>query len=233
MQPLERQARCEIIEAQRRAEEEQASREQLRAIQRAFREALLALPAEEYDWFDVHAPGRRATDGERDEANAPATANGSDDMPVDAALPQSEGSRQRQFFEFAGPLFSVTISPASSIVRVGETSEFRALPRDRARRRVEHELTFTWEIIDGAGTLQATHNQAVTFHAPEEPQLTRIKVVAVQRDIQCAAEALITVTRELMPQFAPRQSHRRGCPATRSSAPQANPGGPGTMPRAT
>ena len=63
MQPLE-QKLTEIIEAQRRAEEEQASREQLRAIQRAFREALLALPAEEYDWFDVQArqhdrrPGR-------------------------------------------------------------------------------------------------------------------------------------------------------------------------------
>jgi len=39
----------EIIEEQRRAEEEQASRELLRTIQRAFREALLALPAEEYD----------------------------------------------------------------------------------------------------------------------------------------------------------------------------------------
>ena len=54
LQPLEAKL-LEIIQAQRRAEEEQASREQLRAIQRAFREALLALPAEEYDWFDIHA----------------------------------------------------------------------------------------------------------------------------------------------------------------------------------
>src|SRR5262249_8073853 len=43
----------DVIEEQRRAEEEQASRELLRTIQRAFREALLALPAEEYDWFDI------------------------------------------------------------------------------------------------------------------------------------------------------------------------------------
>ena len=54
--PLE-QKLIEIIEAQRRAEEEKASREQLRTIQRAFREALLALPAEEYDWFDISAGG--------------------------------------------------------------------------------------------------------------------------------------------------------------------------------
>ena len=54
LQPLERKL-VEVIEEQRRAEEEQASQEQLRTIQRAFREALLALPAEEYDWFDIHA----------------------------------------------------------------------------------------------------------------------------------------------------------------------------------
>src|SRR5262249_61515478 len=54
LQPFERRL-VELIEEQRRAEEEQASQEQLRTIQRAFREALLALPAEEYDWFDIHA----------------------------------------------------------------------------------------------------------------------------------------------------------------------------------
>ncbi len=47
-----------LIEAQQRAEEEQASQQSLRAIQRAFREALLALPPEEYDWFDIQARSR-------------------------------------------------------------------------------------------------------------------------------------------------------------------------------
>src|SRR5262249_25727956 len=47
-----------LIEAQQRAEEEQASQQSLRAIQRAFREALLTLPPEEYDWFDIQARGR-------------------------------------------------------------------------------------------------------------------------------------------------------------------------------
>ena len=212
LKPLEDKL-AEIIDAQRRAEEEQASREQLRAIQRAFREALLALPAEEYDWFDVRVPGRRATEGERDEASAPATANGFDDMPVKGVLAQSEGGRQRQFFEFAGPLFSVAVSPAASTIRVGEERELRALPRDRARRRVEDELTFNWEIVDGAGTLRAEHDQAATFRAPDEPGLTRIKVVVVQRDVQCAAEALITVTRELIAQFAPTTLPSQGLPS--------------------
>ena len=54
-----------LIEAQKRAEEEQASQQSLRAIQRAFREALLALPPEEYDWFDVQARAGigRSSDG--------------------------------------------------------------------------------------------------------------------------------------------------------------------------
>src|SRR6185312_12936159 len=52
-----------LIEAQQRAEEEQANRESLRAIQRAFREAMLALPPEEYDWFDVQGRGRHQGGG--------------------------------------------------------------------------------------------------------------------------------------------------------------------------
>ncbi|HEX7774534.1 MAG TPA: hypothetical protein VF435_19070, partial [Pyrinomonadaceae bacterium] len=50
-----------MLEAQRRAEEEQASRELLQTIQRAFREAFLALPAEEYDWFDIHSRAQRVS----------------------------------------------------------------------------------------------------------------------------------------------------------------------------
>jgi hypothetical protein len=51
-----------VIEAQQRAEEEQANRESLRAIQRAFREAMLALPREEYDWFAIHTRSRQEGD---------------------------------------------------------------------------------------------------------------------------------------------------------------------------
>ena len=44
---------AKIIEDQQRAEEERASRDVLRSVQGALKEALLALPAEEYDWFDL------------------------------------------------------------------------------------------------------------------------------------------------------------------------------------
>jgi hypothetical protein len=50
--PLESRL-AKIIEDQQRAEEERASRDVLRSAQGALKEALLALPAEEYDWFDL------------------------------------------------------------------------------------------------------------------------------------------------------------------------------------
>ena len=80
--------------------------------------------------------------------------------------------RQQRFFEFAGPLFSVVVSPASSIVQVGAKKELRALPRDRSRRRVEQGLEFGWQLVEGLGGLTGTHNQAVTFLAPREPGLS-------------------------------------------------------------
>ena len=61
LRPLEEILNALIAE-QQRAEEEQASQQLMRAIQRAFREALLALPPEEYDWFDVHARSSRRSE---------------------------------------------------------------------------------------------------------------------------------------------------------------------------
>src|SRR5204863_1256692 len=68
----------EIIENQRRAEEERASQDQLRTIQRAFREALLALPAEEYDWFDIQVRAARPASGGLDKNDTDAASNDGD-----------------------------------------------------------------------------------------------------------------------------------------------------------
>jgi Histidine kinase-, DNA gyrase B-, and HSP90-like ATPase len=194
--PLE-QKLVALIEEQRRAEEEQASREQLRAIQRAFREALLALPAEEYDWFDIHARTARPTRQGNGTDKTLAGAVESDAPVPGAREPGLEEEKQRQFFEFAGPLFSVSVAPASCVVQVGNARELKALPRDRSRRRVEQDLEFQWELIEGPGTLEGARNQAVMFLAPAEPGLARIKVSVRQREITCTGEGLITVAREL------------------------------------
>ena len=40
-------------------------------------------------------------------------------------------------------LFSVVVSPAASTTSLNERRKFRALPRDRSRRRVTEDLAFT------------------------------------------------------------------------------------------
>jgi hypothetical protein len=211
LQPLEDKL-IEVIEAQRRAEEEQASREQLRAIQRALREALLALPAEEYDWFDIHVRALRPISEKSDDTSLQADPSGFAEGSLGVREPEPGEDKQRQFFEFAGPLFSVAISPASAIVRVGDKKELRALPRDRSRRRVDQDLEFQWQITEGPGALSGVQNQAVMFLAPEEPGLARVTVTVRQRDMVCIGEGLITVTRELLTQLAPTTVPSQGLP---------------------
>jgi hypothetical protein len=211
LRPLE-DALATMIDEQRRAEEEQASRELLRAIQRAFREALLSLPAEEYDWFDIHARTFRPVAGGGPADAAGNQAADSVEAGIGVTEPESDEPRQRQFFEFAGPLYSVAISPASSVVRVGDKRQLKALPRDRSRRRVEDDLQFDWALVEGAGVLEASHDQATTFVAPDEPGLIRIKVSVRQRDIDCEAEALVTVTQEILSQLGGASVPSQGLP---------------------
>ena len=68
LEPLENHVHG-LIEEQQRAEEEQATQQSLKAIQRAFHEALLALPPEEYDWFDVQSRARQEGTGARPAGN--------------------------------------------------------------------------------------------------------------------------------------------------------------------
>lgn len=204
----------ERLEAQRRAEEEQASRELLQTIQRAFREAFLALPAEEYNWFDIHSRTQRVSSSSLRDV-------GPTEKLIAGVTERDDGNgKQRQFFEFAGPLFTVAISPASSVVRVGEQRALRALPYDRSRRRVETDLTFAWEITEGGGALEQRHDQVAMFIAPAEPGLARVKVTVSQNDTERSAEALITVTRELLSQVGTTMIESQGLPGyTFESAP--------------
>ena len=119
---------------------------------------------------------------------------------------------QKQFWESSGPLFSVRISPASSVVPVNQKKTLRAIARDQSRRIVEENVTFTWQITEGAGTLESTNGEIVAFVAPSEPGLTRLKVHAVQSGSPCEAEALITITDSLLPQTRPSDSARQGLP---------------------
>ncbi len=196
------------IEEQRRAAEDQASREILRAIHRAFREALLALPAEEYDWFQI-PDGKETT---RSGTRGAGLGIGAADAKT-MAQDEDRGARQKEFFDFPGPLYGVVISPASCTVSVGQNKNLRAIARDRERRVVVENLTYQWEILEGAGRLLNARAEIVTFQAPEEPGLTRLGIRVTLRESECAAEGLVTVTDALLPETAKPLRSRQGLPA--------------------
>ena len=211
LRPLEEDLNALIAE-QQRAKEEQASQQLMRAIQRAFHEALLALPPEEYDWFDVHARSDRRGEARRSGENGKALGALPEDQVLGASEPEPAAGPQRQFFEHAGSLFSVVVSPAASTIAVNASRYFKALPRDRSRRRVTDDLQFRWEIIEGGGTLASEHDQEISFQAPATPGLVRLRATVRQRDVTCSAEALITVTDSLVPSTGSGVIDARGLP---------------------
>jgi hypothetical protein len=200
-----------LIEAQQRAEEEQASQQSLRAIQRAFHEALLALPREEYDWFDIQGRARR--DGALSKPKAGEPGEGAELDPVfGVAESGPTEAPQREFFDYAGPLYSVVVSPAASTTPLNEIRTFQALPRDRSRRRVQDNLQFHWAIIEGEGSLEGIADQEVAYHAPAVPGLTRLRVTATQHEVTCTADALVTITDSLEAAISPASGSTRGLP---------------------
>jgi hypothetical protein len=200
-----------LIAEQQRAEEEEASQQSLKAIQKAFHEALLALPPEEYDWFDIQAKARHDA-ALRTNGSADADAVAFEEGQGSVREPEPKGPPQRQFFDVAGPLFSAVVSPAASNVALNDRRKFRALPRDRSRRRVIEELAFAWQILEGEGSLSSHNDQEIEFQAAATPGLVRLKVTVVQRDATVTAEALITVTDNLEAAVNPAVVNSRGLP---------------------
>jgi hypothetical protein len=208
IKPLEARL-SEIITEQRRAEEERASRKILKSVQNALKEAILSLPKDEYDWFDIHV-GSRSKKGAR--ADGPVIV---DDDGTPGAMDITSGETeeaQKEFFEFAGPLFNVRISPSTAVVPVGTTKNFRAIPRDQRRRLVEEGITFRWEIKDGKGALENNDGEIVTYTAPDEPGLTTLLLTVRQDESVCTAEGIITVTDTIMPKHDTSAVSKKGMP---------------------
>ena len=202
----------EIISQEKAAEEEQTSRNILKSVQKAFKEAFLTLPPEDYHWFDLHTGQRRSGSGDGERAGATpgaapeAAANGSESLqaPGDAgvsgetAQERGEPAGEREFFHYPGPLFSAVISPASVVMKVNAERGFRCLARDKSRRAIEEGVEIQWKIKEGEGRLSAESGEIVTFVAPMEPGLCILESVATQGNIIIRAQAIVTVSETLM-----------------------------------
>ena len=146
LKPLEAHVKG-LIEEQQRAEEEQASQQSLKRFKRPSTRPCSRCRARNTIGSTcraVRAQERREPGQRRRRRSAPAPTGRRCYRACPS--PNPSDSPQRQFFDYAGPLFSVVVSPAASTTPLNETRKFRALPRDRSRRRVTEDLTFAWEI---------------------------------------------------------------------------------------
>ncbi len=216
MAPVEAHLKS-IIEEQRKAEEERSSRQVLRRVQRALKEAFLRLPREEYDWFDIYGekPQNKSSQLFSEKplrSDYPEKNSRSSRAPENELELIAKESSQKQFFEYAGPLFSVLISPKSSVVSVDSKKKYRVICRDRSRRTVLENLEYQWSIIDGEGRTDENRSDMITFIAPPEPCLTTLEVIVKQADKICRDEALITVTDSLLQQSSAAGKGNKGLP---------------------
>ena len=187
-----------IIEIEKKVEEEEASRNILKSVQRALKEAFLALPRGEYDWFDIHRASNRGA-GKAGSIFTVGDHEASEGAIGPVANPREhETLDERVFYEHAGPLFKAIISPSSCVVQVNRERKFQCISRDRNKRVVERDITVKWCLKEGEGSLNTEEGEFVTFIAPSEPGLTILKAAVTQADNMCTAEAIITVSETFM-----------------------------------
>jgi hypothetical protein len=200
-----------LVEKEKQAEEEKASQDILKSVQRALKEAFLSLPREEYGWLEIQGEGGGKKTGPESGSLPPAGEPGiAEEAKGELGL---DGDAERKFYEYSGPLYSVVISPASSVLAVGTQRNFRAVPRDKSRRVVETDVTLTWSIKEGGGSLSARDGEMVSFTAPDEPGMTVLSVTARQGDASCTAEGVVTVTAELVKKDEKADGSKKGLPS--------------------
>jgi len=210
----------DIIAREKNAEEEQASRNILKSVQKAFKEAFLTLPPEDYQWFDLHTGPRRGGppdvprgeaasttsssrpgdtgEGTTSDGSEPMMAPGESDALSGQGQQGEEPAREREFFSYPGPLFSAVISPSSVVMKVNAERGFRCVPRDKSRRTIEEGVEIRWSIKEGQGRLSAESGEILSFTAAAEPGLCILEAVAVQENTVIRCEAIVTVSESLI-----------------------------------
>ncbi len=209
-----------IVNEQKRAEEEKASKSILNRISKALKEALLFLPTDAYGWLHVQESVKakviRVPMQERDETE-PGYGSGekhSDEMEsivIAEAAPQLE--RSKEFFDYAGPLYSAVISPSSTVMQAESRKSFHLKARDKKKIPIEDGLSVTWELRNNLGILSSSEGEIVEFSASPEPGVEELTAHVTQNDITVTCSAMITITKELFSDGAGEQArNRRGLP---------------------
>ncbi len=223
LQPVE-ESLMGLLDEQRRAEEEEASRQILGKVTRALREAFLHLPTEEYGWLAAKTrearrqsseghggvggegggTGPSTIPGEAEPGQATLAAIAEPSSGEDASfgeyLPEAleRSDAQKSFFDFPGPLHKLMISPASSVIGVGERKKLKAVARDKSGRMIDSGLDYEWRVWEGAGSIEGIDAAYAEYIAPDEPCVATVELRVRQGETVVVANALVTVTAELI-----------------------------------
>jgi len=209
----------EAIDQREKAESDKASRNILKQVHRAFRNALKELPSNEYLFFDIPEVNRalaRQADGTRGAA-------GSDDgMAVpestsDAASPEAESEHEDPLLPLEpGPLAAVRIMPRRARREPGQTCPLKAAARDEHGFPVENDVGYVWSVTPETARLDALDNEA-TLHC-DAVGAVQVRVVATQ-DRQSASDE---VTVKILENAAGDDS-AKGLPSYRLEAEHGKP----------
>lgn len=201
----------ELIEEQKNAEEERTSHNILKSIQKALKNAIMSLPKEEYDWFDLHEPRQSKGTGtgiykKKEEEKGKSSNSGEKNDELNT-------EQVKKLFEFPGPLFKAMISPRSCIMPVNTSRDLRIIARDRKGTLISSGLQVDWELVNSKGELKHQNGEIAVYSADSEPGLFRIKAVVIEKDIRIECESVITVTDTLIKRENRAEDHsRKGLP---------------------
>ncbi len=198
LQPIE-DFLIQIIDEQKKAEEDKASKNILKRITKALQDAFHHLPQEEYSWLQIKQ-GKKIEVVKQD---LMLTTGGSGNPSIDPVymakeIEERSNSEQKEFFEIPGPLYSAIISPSSVIVGVGDKKTLKIIARDKRRLQLDSGYTIEWSIVEGVGSIDHPDKEFIEFTAPKDPGIITIEAIITQDDKECRAECIITVTEELL-----------------------------------
>ena len=192
-----------VLSAEKRAEEEKASKSILRRISKALKDALQFLPTEEYGWLQVQGRVKpKIIHGNSDggeglslSSGEGADAGGSESIVMPDYAPEERS--EKSFFDFPGPLYSAVISPSSTVMSVSTTKTFQLKARDRKRTPIDEGITVRWKLKSGLGRLSSDAGEIIEFTSGTEPGVEELIAEVQENDAIITSNATITVTGEL------------------------------------
>ncbi|MBU6222956.1 MAG: ATP-binding protein, partial [Planctomycetes bacterium] len=192
----------DTLAAREQAEAEQASRQLLKQVHKAFTAALSDLPAEDYLFFDIQKQGPATPPGpgvgDADESD--------EDLSAGPAGPRS------LFAAEPGPLATVRITPRRARRAPGHGCRLMAVAADAHGTEVVDGLAWSWRIVAGDATLEPDGPVCVVM----APAVGLVTVEAEARQGRTKAAATMDV--KILERADGEGARSRGLPSYRLEA---------------